>query len=329
MLEPETLLSLAEGPAAPRFSPGGTHLVYVESGSAWVAPVRPAGGGAAPRAVGPGRAVRWHPAGDALTALRAAPGGGPQGVWRFPLGPGPEAPLSPEGIAVRDYALSPDGRTLALLEAGVPRVLLEGRAVRVRYPPPGALWLVDLATGAAQKRCGLPPDEAPLRPSLSWSPDGRFLVWEVFRSPEDRQENPSETAPAGRRRPSGRAAPPGRAGRRLRDEAPGAAGVGGHQLGRAVAPGRGGPGPGRQPDPLRGGQPLPPGGVAPGRRGGALPRSGHGPGLRRRLGAGRAHPLRRPARRGRHRAPVRRRAPPRAPGARSRCPPRPGPWRTP
>jgi hypothetical protein len=77
---------------------------------------------------------------------------------------------------MRDYALAPDGRALALLEASVPRPVPAGAASGTRSPAPRRLWLVDLATGAARERASLPPEEAPARPALSWSPTGRYLV---------------------------------------------------------------------------------------------------------------------------------------------------------
>jgi dipeptidyl aminopeptidase/acylaminoacyl peptidase len=190
VIQPETLLQLPGGAYAPQFSPDGAHLAYVEDGQVLVGGVE---GAVEPRPMGTGRILRWHPSGDSLTVLRAAEG--PPRVWRLPINPTPDAgatPLSPEDTAVRDYALSPDGRTLAVIEAAAPIIEWDRTSMRFRYPPPGALWFVDAASGVAQRRLELPPDETPLRPCLSWSPDGRHLAWEVFRYPDDRQENLTE-----------------------------------------------------------------------------------------------------------------------------------------
>lgn len=171
-MDADTVLHLPGAAGDPRFSPDGQHLVYLEDDGVWVQSLHAP---AESRRLGTGRAPGWHPDGASVTFLRVD-GSRPR-IWRQPLDLSSAAtPISPEDVSVRDYTWSPDGRTLALLEApGTPQ-----------NPLPGTLLLLDTVTGVAQQRLEFPVTEFPSR--LSWSSDGRHLAWEVARLLEDRRE---------------------------------------------------------------------------------------------------------------------------------------------
>lgn len=179
-MEPEVLLRLPRGADSPRFSPDGSRLAYCEGGRVWVAPVEPAGVGEGLERLelGPGERPRWFPIGGALAVLRRE---GPAScVWRRPLNSTAEAvPLTPNGMAVRDFALSPDGGTIAIIDGSRPSALYLGVI-------PGSGGGLPQGAGTVRERLRLPAGEAPRR--LSWSPDGRHLAWSAVRQREDRRE---------------------------------------------------------------------------------------------------------------------------------------------
>lgn len=82
-------------------------------------------------------------------------------------------PLS--GGVVQDFALSPDGRVIAVLSAGDPVPLARDRVVQTDMAQRSRLVLVDLTTGART----VPADRLDVAPHLlRWSADsGRLLLW--------------------------------------------------------------------------------------------------------------------------------------------------------
>ncbi|MBM3240087.1 S9 family peptidase [Candidatus Poribacteria bacterium] len=160
----EAFLQLSGGAGEPQFSPDGKYLAYSERGSVWVRPVEEDG---EPHKIGAGRKPLWRPDSNALALIRDD--GSPR-VWLHPLDkPDSARPISPEGVAVKDYVWSPDGKTLAVLEQPV------------AFGKPSALSLVDVTTGEVQGRFEL--DSFEDYDSLSWSPDGRYLAWDVVIEP--------------------------------------------------------------------------------------------------------------------------------------------------
>ncbi|MYB77160.1 MAG: hypothetical protein F4X83_08700, partial [Chloroflexi bacterium] len=164
MIQPENLLNLPQGASQPQFSPDDSRIAYVENGDVWVTTV--AAGGAAVR-VGPGANPQWHPDGW-LSYLRETDG--MTRVWRYDhLAEEQPTSVSPEDLSVGSYAWSPDGLTLAVLE---------GRAMqRPQVAKPGAIWLLDAATGETRRRIDPPPKRQLLLGGPAWSPDSQQIAW--------------------------------------------------------------------------------------------------------------------------------------------------------
>ena len=166
MIQPETLLNLPQGASQPQFSPDIALIAYVENGNVWVTTV--AAGGVA-EMLGPGANPQWHSDGW-LSYLRETDG--ITRVWRHDyLAEEEPTPVTPEGLSVGTYAWSPDGCTLAVFE---------GRAMqRPEVAKPGAIWLLDAASGEALQRIEPPAEPQLLLGGLAWSPDSRRLAWSV------------------------------------------------------------------------------------------------------------------------------------------------------
>ena len=179
MLQPETLLNLPQGASQPQFSPDDTRIAYVENGSIWVTTV--AAGGTAVN-VGPGANPQWHPDGW-LSYLRETDG--ITRVWRHDYLAGEEpTPVTPEDLSVGAYAWSPDGLTLAVFE---------GRAMQRRQvAKPGAIWLLETASGETRRRIEPPPEPQLLLGGLAWSPDSRQIAWSIAFAAEGRRAEQRE-----------------------------------------------------------------------------------------------------------------------------------------
>ncbi len=164
MIQPETLLNLPQGASQPQFSPDDSRIAYVENGGVWVITVA---AGGAPVSVGPGANPQWHPDGW-LSYLRETDG--MTRVWRYDhLAEEQPTSVSPEDLSVGSYAWSPDGLTLAVLE---------GRAMqRPQVAKPGAIWLLDAATGETRRRIDPPPERQLLLGGPAWSPDSQQIAW--------------------------------------------------------------------------------------------------------------------------------------------------------
>src|SRR5919204_5937358 len=114
-MDAETLVQLPSGAGEPQFSPDSRWLAYTEAGTVWVRWVRPVEEPGEAREIGTGRAPRWRPDGGGLSVLRREDGS--SRIWLHPLdAPDRAGPLLPEQMAVADYAWSPDGHTIAVLE---------------------------------------------------------------------------------------------------------------------------------------------------------------------------------------------------------------------
>ncbi len=166
MIQPESLLNLPQGASQPQFSPDDTRIAYVENGSVWVTTV--AAGGVAVE-LGPGANPQWHPDGW-LSYLRETDG--ITRLWRHEfLAEEEPTPVTPEDLTVGAYAWSPDGLTLAVFE---------GRGTQRReIAKPGAIWLLETASGETQRRIEPPPAPQLLLGGLAWSPDSQRLAWSV------------------------------------------------------------------------------------------------------------------------------------------------------
>ncbi len=151
----------------PAISPDGTLLVYVRDRRELV--LEPVAGGTATTLVqAEGWIIwpRWSPDGRWLYFTMLRKNTDAPALYRVPARGGTPARVL-DGIALTD--LSPDGRTLV-------------RAIS------GALVLHDAATGAEQRRIGLPVDPAAVRwiadldvPfNVAWSPDGRWIASDNF-----------------------------------------------------------------------------------------------------------------------------------------------------
>ncbi len=168
------MLTLPKGADQPQFSPDGMQFAYRQAGNIWISSVQ----GRAPTVkIARGRMPHWHPMGHSLTFLHSEAGKLPQ-LWLQPLEPISEPELlSPEGIAVIQYAWSANGQTIALIGMD-------------ESWESGALWLIEVNTRNAQQRWAFPAYEIPQ--SLAWSPDGRMLTWDVMITPDDRTNHSVE-----------------------------------------------------------------------------------------------------------------------------------------
>jgi len=162
------MLTLPSGADQPQFSPDGLQFVYRQAGNIWISSVH---GNTPATKLARGRMPRWHPAGHALTFLRSGARELPQ-LWLQSLDATSEPQLlSPDGVAVIQYAWSANEQTIAII--GMDESWQSG-----------ALWLIDMNTGNVQQRWTFPAYEIPQ--SLAWSPDGRMLAWDVMIAPDDR-----------------------------------------------------------------------------------------------------------------------------------------------